>query len=152
MLKALDIFVASMTGTALIVADEIVDICKQENIKAKILEMDNLTYECLLDQKIPILIISSTYGQGDVPDGSKSFYDALKTNSPSLKHINFAVFGLGDMTYKDTFAFGGKKFQKLFINLSAKKIADSFFHDASSGTLPEEEGVSWFKEKILTVL
>ena len=152
MLKALDIFVASMTGTALIVADEIVDICKQENIKTKILEMDSLNYQCLSDQKIPILIISSTYGQGDIPDGSISFYDALKKNSPSLKHINFAVFGLGDMTYKETFAFGGKKFEKLFIKLNAKKIADSFFHDASSATLPEEEGVSWFKEKILTVL
>ena len=152
MLRTLDIFVASMTGTALIVADEIVDICKEKNIKSKILEIDNVKHDLLLNQKEPILIISSTYGQGDVPDGSKGFYDSLKAHSPNLEHIKFAVFGLGDMTYKDTFAFGGKKFEKLFHELNATKIAESYFHDASSGTLPEEEGVNWFKEKLLTVL
>ena len=119
--KNLDIFVASMTGTALIVADEIVDVCKRENIKASIKEIENLQYECLIKQETPILIISSTYGQGDVPDGSKAFYDDLKTNSPNLNHIKFALFGLGDMTYKDTFAFGGKKFESLFLDLNAKK-------------------------------
>ena len=152
MLRKLDIFVASMTGTALIVADEIVDVCKEKNIQPKILEIDNIEYDLLLHQKEPILIISSTYGQGDVPDGSRNFYDSLKTHSPNLEHIKFAVFGLGDMTYKDTFAFGGKKFEKLFNDLNAKKIAESYFHDASGGTLPEEDGVNWFKEKLLTVL
>ena len=35
MFRTLDIFVASMTGTALIVADEIVDVCKQVGIDIK---------------------------------------------------------------------------------------------------------------------
>ena len=152
MKKKIDIYVASMTGTALIVADEIADVCKEEDIDTNITELDNLDYECLLNQKIPIILISSTYGQGDVPDGAKSFYEKLKENSPNLEHIKFALFGLGDMTYKDTFAFGGKKFEKIFLDLNAIKIEESFFHDASNGTLPEEAGVSWFKEKILTVL
>ena len=152
MQKKLDIFVASMTGTALIVADEIAEICKGKNILTKITEMDNLDVDSLLNHTIPVLIISSTYGQGDVPDGSKEFYDSLKDVGPNLKHIKFAVFGLGDMTYRDTFAFGGKKFERLFIDLREKKIGESFFHDASDGTLPEEEAAIWFEEKILTVL
>ena len=56
------------------------------------------------------------------------------------------------MTYKDTFAFGGKKFEELLSSLNAVKIVDSCFHDASAGTLPEEEAVIWFKEKVLTAL
>ena len=56
------------------------------------------------------------------------------------------------MTYKDTFALGGKKFEEILSSLNAIKVADSFFHDASSGTLPEEEAVSWLKEKVLTAL
>ena len=152
MLKAIDIIVASMTGTALIVADEIVETCKEKNISALITEMDNITYEFLLEKNNPILIVSSTYGQGDVPDGSKIFYNGLKEHSPSLKHINYAVFGLGDMTYKDTFAFGGKKFEDLFDKLEAKQITKSYFHDASDGSLPEEEAVKWFNEKLVNVL
>ena len=79
MLRKLDIFVASMTGTALIKADEIVDVCKEKNIQPKILEIDNIEYDLLLHQKEPILIISSTYGQGDAPDGSRIFMISKST-------------------------------------------------------------------------
>ena len=56
------------------------------------------------------------------------------------------------MTYKETFAYGGKKFDKLFDELNANKIGDSCYHDASDGTLPEEEALIWFRDKILKVL
>ena len=74
--RKLDIFVATMTGTALIVADEIVEVCEEKNIAASIKEFDNINYSCLVNQQNPILI-SSTYGQ-DVPDGRKVFTKNLK--------------------------------------------------------------------------
>ena len=101
---------------------------------------------------LSILIVSSTYGQGDVPDGSKNFYNNLKSSNISLEHIKYAIFGLGDMTYKDTFAYGGKKFDHLFLELKANRIGEPFYHDASDGSLPEEEAVNWFKEKIFKLL
>ena len=152
MTKNMDIFVATMTGTALMVADEIVELCSEEDIEAKITEMDYLSDKNLKDLINPVLIVSSTYGQGDVPDGSKDFYNSVKSNAPNLSHINYAIFGLGDMTYKDTFAYGGKKFDKLFFDLQAKRIGDPFYHDASDSSLPEEAAVNWFKEKILKEL
>ena len=152
MTKNLNIYVATMTGTALMVADEIEDFCKTEGINTNIVEMDALEPKNLEDLNSPILIVSSTYGQGDVPDGSKSFYNNLKSSNISLEHIKYAVFGLGDMTYKDTFAYGGKKFDHLFSELKANRIGEAFYHDASDGSLPEEEAVNWFKEKIFKLL
>ena len=73
MSKNLNILVASMTGTALIVADEIAEICDSNNIKAKITEMDNLHYKSIIEQEFPILIISSTYGQATFPMVVKFF-------------------------------------------------------------------------------
>ena len=147
-----NIFVATMTGTALMVADDIAEFCNKNNIKTNITEMDNLSPSNLASLTDPILIISSTYGQGDVPDGSKNFYNNLKSSNMSLEHIKYAVFGLGDMTYKDTFAYGGKKFDHLFLELKANRIGEPFYHDASDGSLPEEEAVNWFKEKIFKLL
>ena len=152
MTKNLNIYVATMTGTALMVADEIEDFCKTEGINTNIVEMDALEPKNLEDINAPILIVSSTYGQGDVPDGSKNFYNNLKSSKISLEHIKYAVFGLGDMTYKDTFAYGGKKFDHLFLELKANRIGEPFYHDASDGSLPEEEAVNWFKEKIFKLL
>ena len=42
MTKNLNIYVATMTGTALMVADEIEDFCKTEGINTNIVEMDAL--------------------------------------------------------------------------------------------------------------
>ena len=50
------------------------------------------------------------------------------------------------MTYRDTFAYGGKKFDHLFSKLNANRIGDPYYHDASDGSLPEEEAVNWFLE------
>ena len=141
-----------MTGTALMAADEIEDFCKSKNINTKISEMDDLEPRSLISIKSPLLIVSSTYGQGDVPDGSKHFYNNLKSSNMNLEHIKYAIFGLGDMTYKDTFAYGGKKFDHLFLELKANRIGEPYYHDASDGSLPEEEAVNWFRDKIFKFL
>ena len=147
--KDILILVATMTGTALIAAEDIADFCNENDIKTKILEMDNIDINVLINSKFPILICSSTYGQGDVPDNAQDFYTNLKDKSPNLSHIKYALFGLGDMTYRDTFAFGGKKFSDLLESLNASKLGNPFYHDASDGTLPEEVAVEWFKNNII---
>jgi len=142
------ILVATMTGTALMAAEDIAEYCNEINLDTDIIEIDNSDLDILIKAKSPVLICSSTYGQGDVPDSAQDFYNKLKELSPDLSHINYALFGLGDMTYRDTFAYGGKKFSNLLDSLSATKIGDAFYHDASDGSLPEEVAVEWFKNNI----
>ena len=148
----LKILVATMTGTALMVAEDIGDFCKANKINISINEMEEFNLNELSTLKNPILVCSSTYGQGDVPDNAQNFYNDLINTSPNLSHINYALFGLGDSTYKDTFAFGGKKFDKLLLSLNAKRIGNAFYHDASEGTLPEEVGVKWFQKNIFSYI
>jgi MioC protein len=142
------ILVATMTGTALMAAEDIAEYCSENDIETKIIEIDNTDIKVLTEVKSPVLICSSTYGQGDVPDSAQNFYNKLKELSPNLNHIRYALFGLGDMTYRDTFAYGGKKFTDLLDSLNATKIGDPFYHDASDGTLPEEVAVDWFVNNI----
>ena len=146
------ILVATMTGTALMAAEDIADYCNNNDIKTRILEMDNININELIDSKVPVLVCSSTYGQGDVPDNAQNFYNDLKKKSPDLSHIKYALFGLGDMTYRDTFAYGGKKISDLFNNLNAIQLGNAFYHDASDGTLPEEVAVKWFKKHIIKLI
>ena len=49
MTKNLNIYVATMTGTALMVADEIEEFCKTEGINTNIVEMDALEPKNLED-------------------------------------------------------------------------------------------------------
>ena len=151
--KKLVILVATMTGTAGIVADDISYHCKNENITTEIHEMDTIEPKIMLSYKDPILICSSTYGQGDVPDNAKKLYSFLKKDKPELSNIRYAIFGLGDLaTHRDTFAFGGKKFDKILSSLGAKRLDNPYYHDASEGSLPEEVAVEWFKKNIQNLL
>ena len=55
MTKNLNIYVATMTGTALMVADEIEEFCKNKDLNTKIHEMDNLDPQNLLNTMCLIL-------------------------------------------------------------------------------------------------
>jgi MioC protein len=93
------------------------------------------------------LIVSSTYGEGDVPASAKAFFEALQAERPNLAGVHFATFGLGDQTqYPETYARGSQRLEELFLDLGARRIADRGRHDASGPDLPEDVAAAWLQD------
>lgn len=138
------ILVGTMTGTAEMVAEEIGDALEEAGHKFEIEPMDGLDGSAF-DEEGVYLVVSSTYGQGDVPDNAMRVYEDLVEKKPDLSHVRYGVFSLGDRTYAETFNFGGKKFDTILNECGAQRIGEIYTHDASSGTIPEEDGVEWVK-------
>lgn len=136
------IMVGTMTGTAELVADEILDTLLDKGAEAEVTLMDSLRADAV-SAADTVIICTSTYGQGDVPDNAQALLESLKESKPDLSSVRYGVFALGDMTYSQTFCFGGKQFDETLQQLGAKRIGDVRFHDASSGTLPEDEASDW---------
>src|SRR5687767_5698222 len=134
-----------MTGTAEMVADEMSDTFTEMGVENTVKPMDSLTADIFQPGR-PYLIVSSTYGQGDVPDNAMGLYNDLCTRKPDLSGIRYGVFSLGDRTYAETFNRGGKRFDEILRECGAVRIGEVFTHDASAGTVPEEEGVKWVKD------
>ncbi len=143
----LKILVGTMTGTAEIVAEEISDELEGAGHAVEVTPMDDLDSTVFAAGGV-FLICTSTYGQGDVPDNASKFYEDLKSARPDLANIKYGLFGLGDRTYADTFANGGRRFDAILGELGARRVGEIFVHDASSGTIPEEDGVEWVREWI----
>ena len=139
------ILVGTMTGTAEMVAEEMSDALEEAGHAPDITAMDGLDAAAFADEGV-YLIVTSTYGQGDVPDNGIPLYEELEEKKPDLSHVTYGVFSLGDRTYAETFNFGGRKFDEVLAACGAKKVGDRFEHDASSGTIPEDDGVEWVKE------
>ena len=116
-----------------------------------IVMMDGLDTSAF-DENALYLICTSTYGSGDVPDNARGLYDALDTQPKFLGHVRYGVIALGDRTYVQTFAFGGKKFDERLQGLGAHRIGDVWCHDASAGTMPEEEGTAWCRQWLTQAL
>jgi MioC protein len=136
------ILVGTMTGTAQLCAQEMELALGDGETEVETLMMDDLDGSIFLRPGV-FLICTSTYGQGDVPDNAKDFYEDLKAKRPSLTGVCYGVFGLGDRTYTETFNFGGKRFDELLAELGAERIGDRHTHDASAGVLPEETALEW---------
>src|SRR5215217_5599868 len=55
-----------------------------------------------------ILLLTSTWGDGDMPDNAVAFWEWLQSDAaPSLPNAGFAVIGLGDKNYR-RFCQGGR--------------------------------------------
>lgn len=146
----LTILVGTMTGTAQLVAEELELVWDGEGVSVETLQMDGLDAS-VFERTGVFLVCTSTYGQGDVPDNAKKFYDDLQTRRPDLSRVRYGVFGLGDRTYAETFNFGGKRFDEILTELGAERIGERIQHDASSGVLPEEKAEEWAGEWIAQV-
>jgi MioC protein len=138
----LTLLVGTMTGTAQLVAQELELAWDGGDLQVETLLMDKLDEDVFAREGV-FLVVTSTYGQGDVPDNAKAFYERLKSRRPDLARVRYGVFGLGDRTYAETFNFGGKRFDELLAGLGARRIGERVQHDASSGVLPEEMATEW---------
>jgi sulfite reductase (NADPH) flavoprotein alpha-component len=69
-----------------------------------------------------LLMLTSTWGDGDMPDNGAAFWDWLKgPEAPSLAHAGYAVLGLGDKTYA-RFCQAGRNLDGRFAELGAKRL------------------------------
>ena len=139
------ILVGTMTGTAQLCAQEMELALDDEETKVETVLMDNLDSSVFAREGV-FLVCTSTYGQGDVPDNARAFYEDLQKKRPDLSKVRYGVFGLGDRTYAETFNYGGKRFDDLLAELGAERIGERHMHDASSGVLPEETALEWCQQ------
>ena len=88
-----------------------------------------------------LLIIVSTYGEGDAPDNALSFHEFLHgKRAPKLDQLNFAVLALGDSSY-EKFCQTGKEFDQKLAELGGTRIYPRFDCDLDY----DEAAAEWLK-------
>lgn len=91
----------SQTGNSEGVAKKLVKALKGGNYEPEMFDMAAYDRERLPKEK-NLLIITSTYGDGEPPDNAADLYEYLMGDSaPSVAGVNFSVFALGDSEYPD---------------------------------------------------
>ena len=145
----LKILVGTMTSTADYVAQAIQMDCAEliDDIEVQLMDaLDISVFDEANAKNAIYLICSSTYGSGDVPDNARALYESMDANPQFLGHVRYGVIALGDRTYLQTFCNGGKRFDQRLQDLGAQRIGEVWCHDASSGSMPESEGVEWCRQ------
>lgn len=89
------------------------------------------------------ILVCSTYGSGDLPTGAEPFFEQLDDRMPDLTGLRFAVFGLGDTVYEDTFNRGGEICAEKFAARGAIQVGEHARHDASTPERAHDQARDW---------
>ncbi|MEL6103250.1 MAG: sulfite reductase subunit alpha [Pseudomonadota bacterium] len=121
--KPIDIIYGSQTGTAEILATDAAEKARAIGFHPRVAEMDEVEMEHLAGMQ-NLLVVVSTYGEGEMPDNAHQFWEALSANTaPRLESLNYGVLALGDTSYEH-FCQAGKLVDTRLEQLGAKRLGD----------------------------
>jgi sulfite reductase (NADPH) flavoprotein alpha-component len=117
--KALLVLFGSQTGTAEGFAKKLVK--QATDFAGKISEANACSLEELAATE-RLLLVTSTWGDGDAPDNAAQLLAKLTAaDAPRLEKLSFSVLALGDKNYTE-FCGAGRKFDEALEKLGAKRV------------------------------
>ncbi|MGF1693500.1 flavodoxin [Photobacterium kagoshimensis] len=124
------VFVGSVFGGAEDVAEEVTAKLNESGHLAQVY-LDPELSDFMTYQQDMVLVISSTTGQGEIPDNLLPLFMALSDQFPLMPAMRYGVIALGDSSYgEDRFCGGGRQFDELLQQLQAKPVAPRLDVDA----------------------
>ncbi|MCK7542676.1 flavodoxin domain-containing protein [Marinobacter bryozoorum] len=138
------ILVGSVYGGALMTARKIRDELSSDQTRITVHEKPTLA--SLTGTTGPILVCTSTTGQGEVPDNLLPFYVELRDTLPMQDGRPFGIIVLGDSSYGDTFCGAGDQMEEALLEVAARKVSDTLRIDAMETMEPEAEALPWAKD------
>ncbi|WP_420750210.1 sulfite reductase subunit alpha [Rhodococcus sp. O3] len=140
---ALHILYGSQTGNAESVAEDTAAAARSHGFAPTVCALDDVD----LDRFATfgrVLIVTSTYGEGEMPDNAELFWEALSAESaPRLEGMDFAVLALGDTGY-DGFCQAGKLIDMRLEQLGAQRIVPRVDCDVDY----EDVAAAWIAETL----
>lgn len=129
------------SGNSEMAADDMAAFILDNGLDAQIIPMENFSVQQLADTNT-LIVITSTYGEGELPETTAPFYAALLSDAPDLSSVRFAAFGLGDSTY-ETYGNGIDMLAGKMADLGAQQVGDTGRHDAAKGEALTDVATAW---------
>lgn len=136
----------SQTGSAEGLAKKLAKESAQQGFDASVKEANACTLDELAKTE-RLLLVTSTWGDGDAPDNAAQLLATLSAaDAPQLEKLSFSVLALGDKNYSD-FCGAGRKFDEALVKLGAKRI-----HPRVECDLDYESAAKGWMAAVLTAL
>ncbi|QFR02806.1 sulfite reductase flavoprotein subunit alpha [Streptomyces phaeolivaceus] len=134
----IDVLIGTQTGNAELVAEDIVAGARARGLGGRTAALDDVTPDALAAMS-HVIVVTSTYGEGEMPDNAGLFWEALQSDTaPRLEGVRYSVLGLGDRGYDD-FCQAAKLIDTRLEQLGATRVHDRVDCDVDY----EEPATEW---------
>jgi len=124
----LTVLYASQTGNAKAVASKVKVAAEQQGLAVQLADIASYKTNQLAKEQF-LLIVTSTYGEGEPPESAVAFHKFLfSKKAPKLAGLKFAVLGLGDTSY-EFFCKTATDFDQQLAALGAQRLFDAALLD-----------------------
>ncbi|QEA39903.1 nitric oxide synthase [Pistricoccus aurantiacus] len=146
-MSMLKIFVGTMYGGALDVAEQVKPLFEEAGFDVEILEQPELAD---LTEPMPELALFcvSTTGSGDYPGNFVPFARAIEELGPDLGALRYGLIALGDSSYGDTFCGSGRALDTLLREYGATRLGERLEVDAMETFMADDAAIPWVEEWI----
>lgn len=142
----LTILYGSQTGNAKGVASAIKAQAEARGLPVTLTSMADYKPK-QLKKETHLLVVVSTYGEGEPPESAVDLYEQLKKGKVGkLEGLKFAVLGLGDSSY-EFFCQTGKDFDSLLTKAGADRV-----HDLASLDVDYQDAAKAWGEQALNAI
>ncbi len=140
----LDILYATQTGNAETVAKKLELLAKNQGFNVNLVEMNNhdITSFRLLRN---VAIVTSTFGNGEVPEMGIDFWEELKSSKVEMVNLRYGLIALGDKSH-EIFCGAGRAISKKLDELKCIKVIQNL--ECDGDTEGTEEWSIKFLEKL----
>jgi len=118
----LTVLYGTESGNSEVLADRTAKEAKKRGFQAVVKSMAD-TKPADLVKATNLLVIVSTWGDGEPPEGATAFYKELMSGELALSGVSYSVCALGDTSY-DKFCQTGKDIDARLEKFGAKRITD----------------------------
>lgn len=144
--RPVTIIYGSQTGNAEGVAEDAAELAKAHGLTPVVVDMDEADLSQLASVE-RLLVVCSTYGEGEMPDNAQALWDAISEDgAPSFSNTYFSVLALGDTNY-DGFCVAGKFWDERLAALGGQRICDRIDCDVDFAGPAED----WMAEAIPSI-
>ncbi|MEU1953513.1 flavodoxin domain-containing protein [Nocardia rhamnosiphila] len=140
-MTAIHVLYGTESGNAEMAADDIAEVLRGQGFEAEVGELSAVSVAALADLAT-VVVLTSTYGEGELPENAAAFHTALLEVRPDLSGLRFGAFGLGDSVY-DTYNNGIDTLRATLLELGARQVGDTAKHDAASGDPVSDLASAW---------